>query len=106
MMADLYRYPLNPITEERLFEWHWIMNGRRDIADIGSYRRDGAPMQIVSGAFGRERVHFEAPPSDRLAVGMDRLIAWLEQTSPEGSDPLTAVIRAGIAHGWFESIHP
>jgi len=107
MMADLYRHPLDPITEERLFEWHrMVMNGRRDIADIGSYRRHDEPMQIVSGAFGRERVHFEAPPSERLAVEMDRLIGWLERRSPEGSAPLPALTRAGIAHLWFESIHP
>lgn len=107
MMADLYRHPLDPITEERLLEWHrMVMNGRRDIADIGSYRHHDEPMQIVSGAFGRERVHFEAPPSERLAVEMDRLIAWLERSSPEGSAPLPALTRAGIAHLWFESIHP
>jgi Fic family protein len=107
MMADLYRHPLAPITEQRLLEWHrMVMNGRRDVADIGSYRRHGEPMQIVSGAFGRERVHFEAPPSDHLAVEMDRLLEWLAQTSPEGANPLPAITRAGIAHLWFESIHP
>jgi Fic family protein len=107
MMADLYRHPLDPITEERLFEWHrMVMNGRRDIADIGSYRRHDEAMQIVSGAFGRQRVHFEAPPSERLAAEMSRLLEWLEQTAPEGADPLGALTRAGIAHLWFESIHP
>lgn len=107
MMADLYRHPLDPITEARLFEWHrMIMNGRRDIADIGHYRRHGEPMQIVSGAFGRQRVHFEAPPSDRLSTEMGSLLEWLERTYPEGSDPLGALTRAGIAHLWFESIHP
>ncbi|MDZ7927848.1 MAG: Fic family protein [Agrobacterium sp.] len=107
MMADLYRHPLEPITEERLFEWHrMVMNGRRDIADIGNYRRHDEPMQIVSGAHGRVRVHFEAPPSDHLAVEMRRLFEWLAQTSPEGPTPLAALARAGIAHLWFESIHP
>lgn len=107
MMADLYRHPLAPITEERLFEWHrMVMNGRRDIADIGSYRRHDEPMQIVSGAFGHQRVHFEAPPSDRLRVEMGKLIEWLERTAPEGPAPLAALTRAGIAHLWFESIHP
>jgi len=107
MMADLYRAPLASITEERLQEWHrMVMNGRRDIADIGHYRRHSDPMQIVSGAFGRKRVHFEAPPSDRLAIEMGRLLEWLARTSPEGADPLPALSRAGIAHLWFESIHP
>lgn len=107
MMADLYRHPLRPITEGRLLEWHrMVMNGRRDIAEIGSYRRHDEPMQIVSGAFGRERVHFEAPPSHRLPLEMGWLLEWLAQTSSEGANPLPAITRAGIAHLWFESIHP
>ncbi len=107
MMADLYRQPFAPITQERLCEWHrMVMNGRRDIADIGSYRRHAEPMQIVSGALGRQRVHFEAPPSDRLATEMAHLLEWLKRTSPEGPEPLDALARAGIAHLWFESIHP
>lgn len=107
MMADLYRHPLEPITEHRLFDWHrMVMNGRRDIADIGGYRRHHEPMQIVSGTIGRQRVHFEAPPSGRLAVEMGQFCEWLEHTSPEGPAPLAALARAGIAHLWFESIHP
>lgn len=107
MMADLYRHPFDPMTEGRLFEWHrMVMNGRRDIADIGCYRRHDEPMQIVSGAFGRQRVHFEAPPSERLQIEMNRLLTWLEETSPAGERSLGALARAGIAHLWFESIHP
>ena len=89
LMADLYRHAIDPITEERLFEWHRmvVMNDRRDIAAIGSYRRHDQPMQIMSGAFGRERVHFEAPPSNRVAAEMGRLLEWLEHTSPEGAPP-------------------
>ncbi len=99
MMADLYRHPSDALTKERLFEWHrMVMNGRRDIADIGSYRRQSDPMQIVSGAFGRQRVHFEAPPFVRLPGEMDRLLGWLEETSPRGQNPLGALARAGIAH--------
>lgn len=107
MMADLYRNPHAPLTGERLFEWHrMVMNGRRDVVDIGRYRRHDEPMQIVSGAFGRQRVHFEAPPSNRLDKEMGRLLEWLEGSAPEGSDPIPAITRAGIAHLWFESIHP
>ncbi len=107
MMVDLYSDPLAPVSEERLFQWHrMVMNGRRDIADIGSYRRHDEPMQIVSGAFGRQRVHFEAPPADRLKAEMAGLLDWLERTSPEGDEPVAALARAGIAHLWFESIHP
>lgn len=107
MMADLHRNPTRAVTETRLHEWHrMVMNGRRDLTDIGAYRSHGEPMQIVSGAIGRERVHFEAQPSDRLALEMGRFFKWLEQTLPEGQIPLPAITRAGIAHLWFESIHP
>jgi Fic family protein len=107
MMADLYRHPLSPITKQRLFQWHrMVMNGRRDIANIGSYRGHAEPMQIVSGAIGRQRVHFEAPPSERLSAEMGKLLNWLERTAPAGAEPLPALTRAGIAHLWFESIHP
>lgn len=107
MMADLYRRPLSPISEQRLFEWHrMVMNGRRDLSQIGSYRSHDEPMQIVSGALGRERVHFEAPPSDRLAKEMGMFLKWLDRTSPGGPEPLPTLARAGIAHLWFESIHP
>lgn len=107
MMADLHRNPEEPVTETRLQEWHrMVMNGRRDIVDIGVYRRHGEPMQIVSGVIGRQKVHFEAPPSYRLATEMARFLEWLEQTSPEGRASMPAIARAGIAHLWFESIHP
>ncbi|MFP5076960.1 Fic family protein [Rhizobium sp. YIM 134829] len=107
MMADLYRHPHLPVTEARLFDWHrMIMNGRRDLSAIGSYRRDPEPMQIVSGAYGRQHVHFEAPPSDRVPAEMGQLLDWLRRTAPGAPQALPAITRAGIAHLWFESIHP
>lgn len=107
MLADLYRDPITPLTRKRLLKWHeMVMNGRRDLVDIGSYRRGDEPMQIVSGAFGRQRVHFEAPPSVRVSEEMEKLLAWLERTSPEGQEPVPTLSRAGVAHLWFESIHP
>lgn len=107
MMVDLTRTLTAPLTERTLFAWHgMVMNGRRDLADIGRYRRHGAPMQIVSGPDWRRRVHFEAPPSARVPAETGRLLAWLEQTAPGGAAPLPPLTRAGIAHLWFESIHP
>jgi Fic family protein len=99
MMVDLYRRLREPLDHQTLFSWHrMVMNGRRDLADVGRYRRHGDPMQIVSGPIHRPRVHFEAPPSDRIPEEMDRFLAWLGETAPGGSHPLPAVTRAGLAH--------
>ena len=66
MMADLYRIFAEPLTQEKLFTWHaMVMNGRTDVQDIGRYRTDDEPMQVVSGAIHKPTVHFEAPPSSR-----------------------------------------
>ena len=63
-------------------------------------------MQIVSGAVYAAKVHFKAPPSWRVPVEMDRFLAWFQDTTPSGSRPRPAFTRAGLAHLWFESIHP
>jgi Fic family protein len=83
-----------------------VMSGYRRIETIGSYRRHDDPMQIVSGAIGHEHVHYEAPPSARIKKEMDAFIAWFNDTAPNGKNPLPALTRAGIAHLYFESIHP
>ncbi|MGN6210566.1 Fic family protein [Asticcacaulis sp.] len=107
MMVDLYRTLTEPLAEADLFRWHkMLMNGRSDIRDIGCYRSDAEPMQIVSGAIHDPKIHFEAPPSDRIQFEMTRFIGWLESTSPAQGGTLPAVTRAAIAHLWFESIHP
>ena len=107
LMADLYRRYAEPLTNRLLFDWHkMLMNGRRDLAGIGSYRTHADPMQIVSGALHAPRIHFEAPPSDRVPDEMARFIAWFNDSSPQGSKPLAAITRAAIVHLWFETIHP
>ncbi|WP_067104897.1 Fic family protein [Sphingopyxis granuli] len=107
LMADLYRRYAQPLTDEQLFDWHrMLMNGRRDLADIGAYRTHTDPMQIVSGALHAPRVHFEAPPSDRVPEEMARFIAWFNENSPQGGAPMPAITRAAIAHLWFETVHP
>lgn len=107
MMVDLYQHVSDPVSEAVLWNWHrMVMNGRTDIKDIGGYRRHDDPMQIVSGAVYAPKVHFEAPPSTAVPGDMARFILWLEQSGPKGDAPLPALTRAGIAHLWFESIHP
>ncbi|EIC23476.1 Fic family protein [Thiorhodovibrio frisius] len=106
MMGSLYRSLADPLDQACLCDWHrMLMNGRRDLGTIGPYRTHPDPMRIVSGAVYAPRVHFEAPPSDRVPMEMERFLAWLRNTEVGGAY-LQPVTRAGIAHLWFESIHP
>jgi Fic family protein len=63
-------------------------------------------MQVVSGPIGAPKVHFEGPPSKQVPAEMKRFIAWFNRTAPQGAESLPAITRAGIAHLYFESIHP
>ncbi|NJS14351.1 MAG: Fic family protein [Sphingopyxis sp.] len=107
LMADVYRNHAAPLDDTMLFTWHaMLMNGRRDVTDIGRYRTHEDAMQIVSGALHAPRVHFEAPPSDSVPTEMARFITWFNDSAPSSPNALPAITRAAIAHLWFESIHP
>src|SRR3546814_6483734 len=97
-MADVYRSHAAPISDMTLFAWHaMLMNGRRDIADVGRYRTHDDAMQIVSGALHAPRVHFEAPPSDAVPMEMARFIAWFNDSAPSSPNSLPALTRAAIS---------
>lgn len=107
LMASLYQDYRAPLSHATLFQWHaMLMNGRRDLADIGRYRTHDDPMQIVSGTLHAPKVHFEAPPSADVPDEMTAFIDWFNTSAPDGSAPVSVLVRAGIAHLWFESIHP
>jgi Fic family protein len=107
LMVGLYRSIPTPLTTKLLYEWHdMVMAGRKDLRDAGRYRTGSEPMQVVSGAMYAPKVHFEAPPSDRVPAEMERFIAWFNRTAPGGPEALPALTRAGLAHLHFESIHP
>lgn len=106
MVLDATRNHAIPLTAERLFGWHAALfptgySGLHRI-DVGSWRsdRDG-PMQVVSGPLDRPRVHYQAPPADRLAPEMDRFLAWFN-----AQPSLDGLLRSGIAHLWFVTLHP
>ena len=97
-----------PLSAERLFEWHRALfpatAGRTQAIQIGAWRTDhDGPMRVISGPIGRERVHFEAPAADRLAREMAAFLEWFNTDHGVNPDP---VIKAGIAHFWFVTIHP
>lgn len=106
VLVDATQQFLRPVSAERLFEWHAALfptarSGSRRI-DVGAWRLDAdGPMQVVSGALGAERVHFEAVAAARVPEEMERFLSWFN--TPDGTDP---VLRAGIAHFWFVTIHP
>jgi Fic family protein len=107
MMVDLYRTFSAPLSDKMLFEWHrMLMSGRKDLTDVGRYRTSQEPMQVLSGAMGTPRIHFEAPPSPQVPSEMRRFIEWFNRTAPGSAEPLPAITRAGAAHLYFESIHP
>jgi Fic family protein len=107
MMVNLYRSFAEPLSGGMLFEWHrMLVKGRQDLKDIGRYRTSGDPMHVVSGAIYSPKVHFEAPPSSQVPKEMAGFVNWFNRTAATGSEPLAALTRAGIAHLYFESIHP
>ncbi|MBC2595938.1 Fic family protein [Ruficoccus amylovorans] len=107
MMVDLYRGFDVPLTNKKLCDWHrMLMKGRTDLTDIGVFRTHEDAMQVVSGAYHAPRVHFEAPPSAKVQAEMDGFIGWFNRTAPQARASLPIVVRAGIAHLYFESIHP
>ncbi len=96
-----------PLTPTRLFAWHAALfpTGYSGLTKIttGAWRNDAlGPMQVVSGPMNRQRVHFEAPPADRLTRELSVFLRWLNDPAP--SDP--ALIRAGLGHLWFVTLHP
>ena len=106
MMLDATQRYEQPLTEERLFDWQAALfpTGRSGLRRIivGGWRQDAAgPMQVVSGPLGRERTHFEAPPSATLDSEMRSFLDWFN--SPPATDP---VVKAALAHLWFVTIHP
>lgn len=107
LMVDLYRRFDAPLDDATLFLWHTLlMQGRRDLKDIGRYRTHAEPMQILSGPIHAPHIHFEAPPSATMTAEMAAFCAWFNATGPDGKKPLPALARSGLAHLYFESIHP
>ncbi len=107
LMVDLYRGVDEALTEDQLFSWHrMVVSGRTDLRDIGRYHTSDEPMQVVSGASYAPKVHFEAPPSPRVRKEMDSFLEWFNSTGPGTNSALPALTRGGIAHLYFESIHP
>ncbi len=106
MMLDATQNFNIPLTKERMFDWHAALfpTGRSGMHKItvGGWRtKEAGAMQVVSGPMGHETVHFEAPDAGRLDKEMEKFFTWFNHE--DGTDP---VLRAGIAHLWFVTLHP
>ena len=106
MMLDATQNCFEPLTADRLFDWHAALfpTGRSGMYKItvADWRRDTTgPMQVVSGALGKEKVHFQAPDSELLEKEMNQFLAWFN-----GNKTIDLVIKAAVAHLWFVTIHP
>ena len=105
VMLDAVRNRDEALTHERLFNWHAALfpTGRSGMYHItvASYREGKEPMQVVSGAMGKERVHYEAPSSEVVYDMMTDLLQWVN--NEEDIDP---ILKAAVAHLWFVAIHP
>ena len=103
MMLDATTNYLEPLSEKRLFSWHGALfpTGRSGLSEIhvGAYRTE--PMQVVSGMFGREKVHYRAPEAEKVPAEMKTFIDWFND-----KDVKPSYIKSAVAHFWFVSIHP
>lgn len=103
VMLDATTHYTQPLTQDRLYGWHAALfpTGRSGMStiDVGAWR--SGMMQVVSGSTGRETVHFEAPSAARLDHEMGIFLRWFED-----NNDIDPVLKAGIAHLWFLTIHP
>lgn len=99
MMLDATHNQQSPLTQDRLCSWHKALFPNRTDMIVGAYRTD--EMSVVSGTFGRERLHYRAPSPDRVPSEMTRFIYWINN-----SDSMSGILKSAIAHLWFVSIHP
>jgi Fic family protein len=107
LMIDVRKTFKEPLTEEKLFAWHKMLLGENQQIEIGKWRTHKEPMQVISGASGKEKVHYEAPPSAQVPQEMKLFIEWFNDTAPSGKLEIKkAPVRSAIAHLYFETIHP
>ncbi len=117
VMQEATEQHAKPITEQRLCAWQQMLfpsNAEKPAklqVQVGSYRTHAEPMQIIGGVLGKEVVHYTAPPSFQVQQEMAKFLYWLNATQPLAQSQVEIqrppwLVRAALAHVWFETIHP
>ena len=105
VMIDATQNYMQPLTAERFFNWHAALfpTGRSGVYKIAvaDWRQGAEPMQVISGAMGKEKIHYQAPDSDHVPYQMKLFLEWVN-----GNQKIDPVLKAAIAHLWFVTIHP
>lgn len=106
LMVEVRQQFTSPLTEELIRDWHEILFSGSRLIRGGQYRIGAEPMVIVSGSYGREIIHYEAPPSERVPCEMKEFVTWYDGYKVGQKDLKDGLIKTAIAHLYFESIHP
>lgn len=107
LMLEVRKSFNQPLNSEILRAWHGILMAAEKKVNPGRWRTGSEPMQIISGAYGREVVHYEAPPSSAMPAEMEKFIQWYNGADfPLKGEVAEAVMKSAVAHLYFESIHP
>lgn len=106
MLIDATRNHAEPLTASRFKGWHAALfptgySGMNKIV-VGDWRRGKESMKVISGPMGKERVHYEAPPAEKMEEEVERFLAWFRTTR----DKEDGLVRSAVAHFWFVTIHP
>lgn len=103
MMIEVRSHYFKPLSRKMLFEWHELLMLGNYRIKKGKWRTSKEPMYILSGAIGREKIHFKAPPSHRIPDEMRRFVKWYNESMIKIEKP---IVHAALSHIYFESIHP
>lgn len=106
LMVEVRKSYFEILTESLIKGWHYTLMRGNPYVNAGAYRIGEEPMQIISGAIGRETVHYEAPPAQKVPEEMKNFIKWYHAFEVSATDIKNILIKTSIAHLYFESIHP
>lgn len=107
LMMNVRNHFSEALDKQTLFTWHEMLMRGNPQVEAGKWRTHTEPMQLISGAMGSEKIHFEAPPSSRVPDEMEGFVEWFNNTAPgEKEEIKKPIVRSAIAHLYFESIHP
>lgn len=107
LMTTVRENAKEELTVKMILYWHEILMGGFPKINAGSWRKGQEPMHVISGAYGKEIAHYQAPPSDRVSNEMEMFVKWFHKDNLSVNDEVTrALLKASIAHLYFESIHP